>query len=61
MMSEKCRVDEPHKSYGLLEKANSCIEQAMQGIADDDDDSVCCPYNNVDSIKWPPIIVLYCP
>ena len=43
MMSEKCRVDEPHKSYGLLEKANSCIEQAMQRIAGDDDnnDSVC--------------------
>ena len=35
-------MDEPHKSYGLLEKANSCIEQAMQRIAgDDDDDSVC--------------------
>ena len=37
MMSEKCRVDDAHKSYGLLEKANSCIEQAMQRI----DDSVC--------------------
>ena len=40
MMSEKCRVDDPHKSYGLLEKANSCIEQAMQRISADED-SVC--------------------
>ena len=41
MMSEKCCVDEPYKSYDLLEKANSCIEQAMQRIAGDDDDDVC--------------------
>ena len=41
MMSEKCRMDDPHKSYELLEKANSCIEQAMQRIAGDDDESVC--------------------
>ena len=40
MMSEKCRLDDPHKSYGLLDKANSCIEQAMQRISVDDD-SVC--------------------
>jgi len=39
MMSEKCRVDDPQKSHGLLEKANSCIEQALQRI---DDDNVCC-------------------
>ena len=36
MMSEKCRVDEPHKSYDLLEKANSCIEQTIQRVGDDD-------------------------
>ena len=41
MMSEKCRVDDPHKSYGLLEKAKSCIEQAIRRVTDDDDDSVC--------------------
>ena len=40
MMSEKCCVDDPHKRYGLLEKASGCIEQAMQRIAGDDD-SVC--------------------
>ena len=40
MMSEKCRVDDPHNSYGLLEKANSCIKQAKQRISVDDD-SVC--------------------
>ena len=40
MMSEKCREDDPHKSYGLLYKANSCIEQAMERISVDDD-SVC--------------------
>ena len=39
-MSEKCRVDDPLKSYGLLDKANSSIEQAMQRIPVDDD-SVC--------------------
>ena len=40
MMSEKCRVDDPHKSRGLLDKANRCIEQAMERIPVDDD-SVC--------------------
>lgn len=44
MMSEKCRVDDPRKSHGLLEKANGCIEQAMQRIAVDDD-SVCLMLN----------------
>ena len=38
MMSEKCRVDDPHKSCGLLDKANKCIKEAMQRT---DDDSVC--------------------
>ena len=41
MMSEKCCADEPHKSCGLLEKANSCIEQAIQRACNDDDESVC--------------------
>ena len=36
MMSKKCRADEPHKSYDLLEKANSCIEQTIQRTCDDD-------------------------
>ena len=36
MMSEKCRADEPRKSYDLLEKANSCIEQTIQRACDDD-------------------------
>ena len=38
MMSEKCHVDDPHKSCSLLDKANKCIEEAMQRT---DDDSVC--------------------
>ena len=38
MMSEKCHVDYPHKSCSLLDKANKCIEEAMQRT---DDDSVC--------------------
>jgi len=41
MMSEKCRVDDPQKSYSLLEKANSCIEQAMQRILIDDGNVSC--------------------
>ena len=40
MMSEKCCVDDPHKSYALLENASSCIVQAIQRIASDDD-NVC--------------------
>jgi len=42
MMAEKCRVENPHNSHALLEKANQSVEQAILRIPHDDDSVSCC-------------------
>ena len=41
MMADKCRVEDPHNSRALLEKASQSVELAIQRISHDDD-SVSC-------------------
>jgi len=42
MMAEKCRVEDPHNSHALFEKANQSVELAIQRIHRDDDGVSCC-------------------